>query len=75
MIVSSEFIYSEAITTETDAYEGTGRISARSGVSESLIIQSTSTTQLFTVSGSTQESFIAQTPENTVLYQFSGSCK
>ena len=70
---SSQFVYSEAITTETDAYRGTGTIRGLSGVSDSVIIQPTTNTQLFTIVGSAAEAYSAQTPETEVLYQFSGN--
>jgi hypothetical protein len=69
---SSQFVYSEAITTETDAYMGTGTIAVLSGVSDSVIIQPTTNTQLFTIFGSAADAYSAQTPETEVLYQFSG---
>lgn len=70
---SKQFVYSEAYTTETDAYNGTGTISILRGASESFVIQATENTQLFTISGSGTESYSAQTPETEVLYQFNGT--
>ena len=71
--VSSQFVYSEAIVTETDAYGGTGRINVLGGTSESFILQSKSNTQLFKISGSGSDAYSAQTPETEVLYQVSGN--